>query len=124
MWLFETMVYIAVVVVVGVEVAVPSGPFVILLNFRSKRYWIMLSLSRFRFVVACFPSALYIRSVRCVLFCVAFKMSGQFSARVPRTSSVHIVRCLVPRQLPSVSSNVKSFSNESDVRIMCPKYFN
>jgi hypothetical protein len=64
-------------------------------------------------------------SLHCVLFCVAFMMSCQFIVMVLRISSVHFVpRLLLLLLLPSVNPNIKSFSSESDVRIMCPKYFN
>jgi hypothetical protein len=43
---------------------------------------------------------------------------------VLRVSSVHFVRCLPLLILPTVIPNIKFFSSQSHVRIMCPKYFN
>jgi hypothetical protein len=109
-----------------VVVVVPSGCkrlLVILFDFLSQRYRVLLSLSRFRFVVTYFPRPC--RSGPSIaLFCLAFMVSCQFIVRVIRISFVHFVRCLPHLLLPSVNLNIKSVSNESDVRNMCPKYFN
>lgn len=56
------------------------------------------------------------------LFCMAFRISYQFIIKVPRISSVHLVRCF-PLLQPFVSLNIKSFSMEFAVHIMCLKYF-
>jgi hypothetical protein len=69
---FNTVKNLVVVVVV---VVVPSGrkrPLVIPLDFLSKKYRVLLSLSRFRFVVSCFPRPC--RSGPSIAFCFAWHL--------------------------------------------------
>jgi len=68
--------------------------------------------------------ALLIRSLHCTLFCVAVKKLQQFIFRASHISADHLVHCLSYFPLQSVSPNILSFFIESELCIICPKYFN
>jgi hypothetical protein len=95
---------VAVAVVVVVVLIVPSGhklPLVVVLDFLSKKYWVLLSL--IHFVISCFPQP-------CISGpCIAACFVCQFIITVSCISSVHLVSGLPPL-LPSLSLNIKSFS--------------
>jgi len=55
---------------------------------------------------------------------MAVKVLHQFVFRVPHISADHLVHHLNYFPLPSVSPNIKSFFIESELCIVCPKYFN
>jgi hypothetical protein len=51
-------------------------------------------------------------------------MLHQFIITVPHISADHLVQRLPYFALPSVSPNIKSFSIQSQLYILCPKYSN
>ena len=88
----------------------------ILLDCVSKKYCVLLPL-------LC-SDGIRSQALHCTLFCMVFKLLQQFIITVPHISEDHLVNCLPYFLLPSDSPDIEYFPIESELCIICPKYFN